>query len=141
MGLGGHSLPSCSLQETRPEEFFTSGSSDAFLSFFGFFCPSRAALRRAECQLYPPERCVPCRGLTNSLGGSWSFPSPSQSGGSPSSWQRGRSPAWLCCLSQCSCSNKLWSWAGAGLVGVAAGIQQRRSHMAFMKNTSFESGF
>lgn len=31
---GGHSLPSCSLQETRPEEFFTSGSSGAFFFFF-----------------------------------------------------------------------------------------------------------
>lgn len=34
VGRGGHSLPSCSLQETRPEEFFTSGSSDAFLNYF-----------------------------------------------------------------------------------------------------------
>lgn len=38
------------------------------------FCQGRAALQRFERQLYPPERCVQCQGLTNSLGGSRSFP-------------------------------------------------------------------
>lgn len=70
MGRGGRSLPSCSRQETRPEEFFTSGSSNAF---FFFFLIGRTAFQWflfKRSRLSSTYRSVAwcAEGLTNSAG-------------------------------------------------------------------------